>query len=138
MPDIFVPNDTAGITSYYINVANAGLLQRFAFEYCDLNRDDLAKAKTVKEMLKQLPPDDILVKSFVIYAADNKIPARWYYINISKNLIVTQLKALIARDVLGQGAYYEIMNDIDKGVKRSVDEIKRGNAKFPIVNKKGD
>ncbi len=138
MPDIFVPNDTAGITSYYINVANAGLLQRFAFEYCDLNRDDLAKAKTVKEMLKQLPPDDIMVKSFALYAADNKIPARWYYINISKNLIVTQLKALIARDILGQGAYYEIMNDIDKGVKRSIDEIKKGNAKFPIVNKKDD
>ncbi len=31
MPDVFVPNDTVGISSYYINVLNAGLLQKFAF-----------------------------------------------------------------------------------------------------------
>ena len=47
MPDFFVPNDTAGISSYYINVLNAGLLQRFAFEYsAPLPRTSEARPKT--------------------------------------------------------------------------------------------
>ena len=41
MPDIFVPNDvSAGITSYYINVANAGLFAEiYPRVLCDLNHD---------------------------------------------------------------------------------------------------
>ena len=31
VPDIFVPRDTTGITSYYVEVVNAGLLQRYAY-----------------------------------------------------------------------------------------------------------
>ena len=33
VPDIFVARDTTGLSSYYIEVANAGLLQRYAFYY---------------------------------------------------------------------------------------------------------
>ncbi len=104
MPDIFVPTDTSGITGYYLSVANAGLLQRFAFEYCDLNRTDLVKAKNVNELLRRLPSDYVLLRSLVNYATQNGIPARWYYVNISQALIVNQLKALIARGNLGLGA----------------------------------
>ncbi|MCC8177476.1 MAG: PDZ domain-containing protein [Bacteroidales bacterium] len=136
MPDIFVPNDTSGITGYYINVANAGLLQRFAFEYCDLNRDQLVKAKTTQELLKLLPSDNTLVRSFVGYAAQNGVPARWYYINISHGLIVNQLKAIIARDIIGLSAYYEITNQRDRTVTSALEEIARGHADWPIVNSK--
>lgn len=38
-PDIFVPNDTIGITKYYINAVNQGLLQKFALEYVDTHRE---------------------------------------------------------------------------------------------------
>lgn len=134
MPDIFIPNDTSGITGYYINVANSGLLQRFAFEYCDLNRGDLSKARDVKELMKQLPSDDVLLRSFVSYASQNGHPARWYYINISHALIVNQLKALIARDILGSPAYYEIINKNDRNIIRSMEEIRKGNAVAPVTN----
>lgn len=139
MPDIFVPNDTSGITGYYINVANAGLLQRFAFEYCDLNREMLSKSETVDNLLKLLPADDVLLRSFVGFATQNGVPARWYYINISRNLLVSQMKALIARDVLGVPAYYAIIMNDDTNVLRSIAEIKKGNATPPITeNKSGN
>jgi len=41
MPDIFVPEDTIGYTTYYINVANDGLLQKYAFKVADNYRDIL-------------------------------------------------------------------------------------------------
>ena len=106
MPDIFVPNDTTGITSYYINVANAGLLQKFAFDYVDANRDKLGDVSSVEQLEKLLPADDTLLRQFVNFAARNGVSARWYYINISHDLIVNQLKALIARDVLDYTAYF--------------------------------
>lgn len=133
IPDIFVPNDTSGISSYYINVANAGLLQRYAFDYVDDNREVLRKASNVKELLELLPNDDSLLRQFVLFASRNGIPARWYYINISHDLIVNQLKALIARDALGYGAYFEISNSDDINVRRAIDELLKGNAAFPIM-----
>lgn len=126
MPDVFVPSDTAGITSYYIQVANAGLLNKFAYEYADLNRSDLSKAKDVGQLLKLLPSDGILLASFARYASQNGVPQRWYYINISAQLIVNQLKALIARDILGFSAYFEISNTVDPAVDRAVKQIREG------------
>ncbi len=133
MPDVFVPNDTTGITGYYLNVANAGLLQKFTYEYCDLNRAVLKEAKDVAGLLKTLPNDDTLLYGFVSYAVDNGVPARWYYINQSRSLLLSQLKALIARDALGLSAYYEVFNLTDTSVKEAVRQLESGNAKVPIM-----
>lgn len=133
MPDFFVPNDTAGISSYYINVLNAGLLQRFAFEYSDRYRERLSAAKNVNEILALLPPDDELLQLFVSYAAQNGIPARWYYINISQGLIVNYLKALIASDIIGRQAYYEVANTIDPAFIQAVTHLEQGDAAVPIT-----
>ncbi len=133
MPDLFIPNDTSGITTYYINVMNAGLIQKFAFEYCDLNREDLNKSDSTSELLRKLPSDDILLQSFVNYATQSGINARWYYIGISRNLLLYQLKALIARDILGTGAYYEVYNNYDVTVKAAIKALQNGDADYPIT-----
>ncbi len=120
MPDYFVPDDTAHVTSYYVNVNNHGLTIKYAYQYADANRADLSKAKTVDELLKMLPPDQVLLSDFVKFAAANGVPARWYYINISAPLIVNQLKALIARSVFGIQGYYELMNREDTTVEEAL------------------
>lgn len=119
VPDKFVPNDTTGITSYYINVVNNRLISKFAYEYADLNRSQLEEARTVDALLKKLPAGDVLLNAFVRYASLNGVPARWYYINLSSSLIVNQIKALIARDLLGTSAYYEVFNRTDKTVEEA-------------------
>ena len=52
MPDIFVPQDTTGVTSYFMN--SRGLIPRFCFQYTDTNRQYLQEYKTVEELLKYL------------------------------------------------------------------------------------
>ncbi len=135
MPDVFVPNDTSKITNYYIKIANAGLLQKFAFDYCDSNRDKLNESEDANDLLNRLPDDESLLQSFVKYATQNGIPARWYYINISSPLIVNQLKSLIARDILGSQSFYHIYNTQDNCVQKAISEIQNGNAQFPIMPK---
>jgi carboxyl-terminal processing protease len=133
MPDVFVPNDTVGISSYYLNVLNAGLLQKFAFQYADRYRATLAKGKTLGSMLRALPADDDLLQQFVYFAASNGVPARWYYINISQRLIVNYLKALLASDILGREMYYQVANTDDVTVQRALEELRQGRASAPIT-----
>ena len=132
MPDVFVPSDTTGYSSYYVNVSNAGLLQKYAYELADLNREEFAKAKTVDDLLKMLPSDATLLQSFVSYAAQKGVPARWHYINISAGLIVNYLKVLIARDTLGFSASYEIYNSKDKVVDEALKLLSNGEARVPV------
>ncbi|MEZ3521052.1 MAG: S41 family peptidase [Muribaculaceae bacterium] len=134
IPDIFVPSDTSGVTNYYVAVANAGLLQKFAYEYCDLNRENLDAANSLDALLSKLPSDPVLLQSFVNYAStEGGIRPRWYYINISQDLIVNQIKAIIARDILGFSAYFELMNRRDPVVNEAISRIERGEAATPVT-----
>ena len=133
MPDIFVARDTAGISNYYVEVANAGLLQRFAFDYCNNNRSALNKMEDYMQFLRQAPSDEVLIKDFADYAAANGIVPRWYYINQSQNTIVTNLKALIARDIFGNQAFYPILNRNDNTVQAALKALNKHKAAFPIT-----
>lgn len=133
MPDIFVPNDTSDLSTYYIQAVNGGLLHKFAFQYVDNHRQQLGTAKDTEALLEMLPPDDQLLQQFVTFAQrTGKLAPRWYYINISRDLLLSQLKAIIARDVLGTSAYYEVYNQYDSPVRRALQALDDGEAAFPI------
>lgn len=116
MPDIFVPEDTSMITSYYVTLVNESMPIKYAYEYCDLNREKLQKAKNVEELMAMLPSDEELLNRFANYAAQNGVNKRPVYLNISRPLILSQVKALIARNILGMSAYFEVYNKSDKTV----------------------
>ena len=132
VPDIFVARDTTGITSYFIEAANAGLLQSYAFKYCDKNRRTLSNTKDYSQLLATLPSDDSLLKDFADYAAGHGVVPRWYYINLSRDVIATNIKALIARDILGNQAFYPILNRNDKTIQAALKALNQHKAAFPI------
>lgn len=136
MPDIFVPEDTTGYTSYYISVMNKGLIQKFAFSVADKYRAMLDGVKSLERLLKILPRDNTLLDNFVSFAVKNGVPARWYYINKSRELLLNQIKAMIARDVLGYPAFIEILNRNDSAVKEAYDALVTG--KSPVNIKPED
>lgn len=133
VPDIFVPNDTTGITTYYRAVANLGLLQQYVYTYVDINRDQLKNVKTVKQLMGMMPSDDALTYDFVCYARDNGVPMRWYYINLSRSLIARQLRALVIRDVLGSEEFYRYYNRTDNTVNAALKALNDGKGKVPIT-----
>ncbi len=133
VPDIFVPNDTTGITTYYRAVANLGLLQQYVYTYVDINRDQLKNVKTVKQLMGMMPSDDALTYDFVCYARDNGVPMRWYYINLSRSLIARQLRALVIRDMLGSEEFYRYYNRTDNTVNAALKALNDGKGKFPIT-----
>ena len=81
MPDIFIPEDTTGFTSYYLNVANQGLIQKYAYTVADQYREKIGNKSTLDQLEDVLPADQTLLENFVAFAVSNGVPDRWYYIN---------------------------------------------------------
>ncbi len=128
MPDVFVPEDTTGFSSYYVSVSNKGLITKYAFQVAEKYRSMTQNVKTIEELERVIPRDQTLLEGFVDYAAQNGVPARWYYINRSRNLILNLLKAQIARNVLGYNGLIQMLNQDDVTVQKAIELINEGKA----------
>lgn len=136
MPDLFVPEDTIGITSYYIDAVNKGLIQKYSLQVADNYRVVLKGVKKLDKLLMMIPRDDMLLNNFVEFAVANGLPARWYYINQSRPLLLKQIKATIARDILGFNYYIQALNQDDAVVRRAVKALSTGESPLLILPKK--
>lgn len=126
MPDVFVPEDTTEYSSYYVEASNMGLIQKFARQMSENYRPMLKGSKNIEDLLRILPREQSLLTAFVNYAATQGLPARWYYINKSRDLLVNQIKASIARDLIGYDAFIRILNEKDNTVRKALSELQSG------------
>ncbi len=136
MPDIFVPEDTTGYTSYYLEATNRGLINEFAQQMADSYRSMMRGQKTMEQLERVLPRDNTLLQAFVGYAANHGLPARWYYINQSRSLLLNQIKAVIARDLIGYQGMIRILNTSDKTVLKAIEKLQRGESPVNIPKHK--
>lgn len=127
MPDIFIPMDTVGITRYYTKVWDSNTLYRYTIRYADKHREALDNVSTLEELDSLLSADDLL-SDFVRYAEQQGIATNRHELNISRDIILAQLRAYIGRNALGDdsGFYYNIY-PIDKVMRRAVEELKQQN-----------
>ncbi|KAA6329360.1 Carboxy-terminal processing protease CtpB [termite gut metagenome] len=130
MPDIFVPQDTIGLTSYFKNVLNKGLILQYAFQYTDNNRKQLAKYEDEKSLLDYLYRQKVIVDQFVKYAQEKGVKQRNLLIHKSYNLLEKGIYANIIYNMLGREAYIMYVNKSDETVKKAL-EILEANKAFP-------
>ena len=133
IPDIFVPRDTVGFTSYYYAVVNAGLIQNYVLKYVTAYKAKFKNVKDYKDVIRLLDDNTQLLNDFVNFAAKHDVPARWYYINQSRDLLLNDLKAFVARDLLGQKAFYPIYNRNDKTIEAALKALNKHKAAFPLT-----
>ena len=118
----------------YEDVVDAGVIREYALAYVTSHRAALSKMKDYKELLRNIPGTDQIINDFVKYAANKGIPARWQYIHKSQDLITSLIKAFIARDILGQSAFYPILNRNDNTIEAAIKALNKHKAAFPIRN----
>ena len=136
MPDIFIPRDTSGVTSYFSNVVNSGMLNLYALEYSDRNYDKLASFKTYQNLHKYLQQQPLL-SDFTNYAAAKGIKKRPHLINISGKLIEKQIQAYIVRNFFDEAGFYPIFQNDDITLKRAVKVLNEGKS-FPTLENKNN
>ncbi|MDR0995159.1 MAG: S41 family peptidase, partial [Tannerella sp.] len=126
IPDVFIPSDTAGITSYFNSVTrSSNILYLYALEYSDRNRDRLSKFKTWQDLDAYLEKQP-LVENLADFAEKQGVKKRPALIKISSQLIRNYLEAYIARNFLDEGGFYPILFKDDPVVLRAVSIIQDG------------
>lgn len=129
MPDVFVPRDTTGVTSYLMEVSNKGLLIQFSFQYTDRNRAKLDQFNDETELQKYLEKQNI-VEQFVQFAAQKGVKRRNLLINKSRKLLERNLYGNIIYNIQGKEAYIRYINRDDATVLKALEILERGEA-FP-------
>ncbi len=119
MPDIFVPEDTTGLTSYYKEAVLSGRLRQFNFAYADANRQKLAAFKDEAELEKYLLRQN-LPERFAAFAEKRGLKRRNLMLRTSRRLFERNLMAGIIYNVRDMESYLRYLNQSDPTVQRAL------------------
>jgi len=123
MPDVFVSMDTAGSSQFYAEVSSKGMISQFAFDYLDQNRKLFAQYKSFDDYKNSFKVSDELYRQFIDYAVKGGVSKNDYGIHASSELIRTQIKALIARQIWKNDGFYPIIQTLDKTLAKALELI---------------
>jgi carboxyl-terminal processing protease len=122
MPDIFVPKDTVGITDSYSKIAGKGHFYKFAYKYADKHRKEYGINTNYKELEKSIKNKELL-NDFQAYLKAQGMKLNSSDMARSKEIILTKLKANIARNLIGNQGYYPIISHIDSTLIKGIDVL---------------
>ena len=125
VPDIFVPEDTTAITSYYKQALFSGLLRQFCFSYTDSKREVLSKYETVDEMLRYLKGQNLLEK-FARFGEQHELRRRNILMEKSKNLFYRNIYGNIIYNAMDTENYIEYFNREDQTVQKACQILRDG------------
>ncbi len=128
-PDIFVPEDTSGVTSYYKEAAMSGLILQFAFDYTDDNRQHLKEYSKMQELANYLARQN-MVEKFATYADRRGLQRRNLMIKKSHRLLETYINSRIIYNMLDEQAWDEYVNIGDPAINAALGVFRRNEA-FP-------
>lgn len=128
-PDIFVPEDTTNMTSYYKQAAMSGLILQFAFTYTDNNRQKMKDFKEMLELSKYLEKQNT-VEQFATYADKHGLQRRNLLIKKSHDLLEKYIDGRIIYNMLDEQALDEYLNQDDPVITTALRVFAR-NAAFP-------
>lgn len=123
MPDFFIPADTLGYSDFYSKITQKGLVYQFALDFADSNRKTLAKLTNTNEFETYFQNKDIL-NQFVTFAAQKGVKASNGDLKTSAKIIDTQVKAYIARNILGDEGFFPIIKNIDNVLLEAIEKSK--------------
>lgn len=123
VPDLFVPVDTTKYSTLVNKLYYTGLLNSFAFDYADRNR---------QKFLQSYPRAEDFVKRFELSVAETQ--ALKTYLDQKKEgsgkLIGNEaglkvlLKAMIGRNLFDRGAYYPVLNQSDAAIQKALESLR--------------
>lgn len=123
-PDLFVPTDTVGSSSYLTDLFFSGTLTQFTFDVADRERQALlARYRSSEDFAARFQVGNDLLAELGRYAAKEGLRDRPAEAARSRELIAARIKAGIARNVWGDDGYYRILLDKDPVYSRARKEL---------------
>ncbi len=125
MPDVFVSLDTIGNSNYFSSLSSKGLVSEFAYKYLDENRKSLKKYETFREFNESFTINDQILNQFIAFGEKNGVKKDEEGLKLSGNIIRTQLKALISRQIFGNEGFYSVIHSMDNMLKTALDLVEK-------------
>jgi len=132
-PDIFVPEDTVDMTSYYKEASMSGLILQFAYTYTDDNRQKLSTFETMNELEAYLRKINS-VELFADYAEKNGLKRRNLMIKRSHKLLERYVNSRIIYNIMGETEWTEYLNADDPAIIETLRVFREGKS-FPKAGK---
>jgi carboxyl-terminal processing protease len=126
MPDIFIPIDTTRNSSYLIELSRKGAINQFVVKYIDTERKNILTRYPNFDSFKNgyEKMEEEFIKLFLEFCEKEKIKFDEKGYNLSKPIILLQLKALLARNIYTNDAFFEIYNTLNQSYNKAIDVIK--------------
>ena len=128
-PDIFVAEDTLGVTSYFKQAAMSGLILQFAYNYTDNNRKKLSQYNSLKELAAYLGKQN-LVEQFADYADKHGLQRRNLMIRKSHKMLSRFLISRIVYNMLDDESWTQYLNEDDPVIAAAL-KVFKNHAAFP-------
>lgn len=125
-PDFFVPRDTLNNSKYLFELYAKNIIREYALRYANENLKKLEK-QSFKEFLESFQVSDAMLAELVKDANTAGIKPNEKELKISKPIVVSQTKAIIARYVWGRkqksglnNEIFQVLNPADNVYQRAI------------------
>lgn len=127
MPDIFVPLDTSENSRYFSDLLRTGVQNDWALTFVNAHREDLLKKMPkVEDFIRDFEISETEMKSIIDLAEMKKVPFDEKGFKNSEHAIRTRGKALVARNLYENEAFFMIINDLNPAARRAVEVLQNG------------
>lgn len=125
-PDITVPYDTSSYSAYLSDVISKGLTYDFSFDYADQHRDDFRKMYgSYQAFQRDMNLERKIISDFVTFASSKGVVRNDVDISRSGHYLAIRLKALVARNVWSNDAFYYILNQDDEVFSKALEVLRK-------------
>ena len=134
VPDYFVPLDTLGTSDYFSKLIRKGVFNQFALYWVNKNRASLEKKYTNFEKYKKGFSSKTITAELINFAKKEGVEFDKPQFEESKNTIEIRLKANIAQDLFDYKRFYEIINELNAPLQKSLEILKDNKGFYNLAN----
>lgn len=118
MPDIFVPYETLGVSSFYSELRSLNAFRTFVFDYV---KDKRNKWSSPQQFNEEFNVTSSLLNTFLNFTELNyKLEKQIKKNQASRDLIAQRMKAEIASQIWGEQGFYQVINTENEDIKEAI------------------
>ena len=119
IPDDFVAKDTLGYTDYLGKLYSENIIRQFVLSYVNENKEKL-EPKGFETFKNSFKVTNAMVSEIVKRAEQAQIKTNRKQLRLSEDKLKEDVKSIIARSIWGNSSYYEITNQSDPMILKSL------------------
>ena len=135
IPDYFVALDTTGTSPYFSKLVRKGIFNQFALYYVNKNRKDLESKFSNFDQYNQKFNSKQVVKELIKYAEEENVEFKKEEYEKADKTIKIRLKANIAQDLFDYKKFYQVINELNSSLQKSIEIIEDDKAFSKLASK---